>query len=144
VHVDQTTEASIARVRHHLPQDADRLLTSRVRIINVWRPIANPVAHNPLAVADYRSLNASEDLIPTAHIYPDREGATLSVRHSPAHQWYYLSDQTPDEVTLIKCFDSREDVARLTPHTAFVDTTSPANAPQRQSIEVRALVFDAE
>jgi hypothetical protein len=38
-------------------------------------------------------------------------------------------------------FDTKEDVARLTPHTAFVDPTTRADAPARQSIELRALVF---
>ncbi|KAI0051167.1 hypothetical protein FA95DRAFT_1580738 [Auriscalpium vulgare] len=105
VHVDQSFEGGIARVRRHLPEDADRLLQGRVRIINVWRPIANPVAHHPLA-----------------------------------------SNQTPDEVVLVKCFDTDETPgrARLTPHTAFLDTRSPADAPQRQLIEIRALVFDRE
>jgi hypothetical protein len=37
--------------------------------------------------------------------------------------------------------ESKEDVARLTPHTAFSDPTTPADAPARQSIELRALVF---
>jgi len=142
VHVDQTYSAGLARVRQHLPEDADRLLKGRVRIINVWRPIGNPVAHHPLAVADWRSLDPENDLIPTRHIYQDREGATFSVRYNPSHRWYYLGGQTPDEVTLIKCFDSDETKARLTPHTAFLDSTSPKDAPDRQSIEVRCLVFD--
>ncbi|KAI9443156.1 hypothetical protein H4582DRAFT_1163540 [Lactarius indigo] len=144
VHVDQTYAAGFARVRHHVPEDADRLLKGRVRIINVWRPIGNPVAHHPLAVADWRSLNPERDLVSTRHIYVDREGATFGVRHNPSHQWYYLGGQTPDEVTLIKCFDSDESKARLTPHTAFLDSTSPKDAPDRQSIEVRCLVFDEE
>ncbi|KAI0043429.1 hypothetical protein FA95DRAFT_399776 [Auriscalpium vulgare] len=144
VHVDQSFNAGIARVRRHLPEDADRLLQGRVRIINVWRPIENPVAHYPLAVADWRTVNPDNDLIETRLIYPDRDGATFSVRYNPKHQWYYQSNQTPGEVILIKCFDTDESGARLTPHTAFLDTTSPADAPQRQSIEVRALVFDRE
>jgi len=143
VHVDQTYTSSVARVHYHLGEEADRLLKSRVRIINVWRPIANPVAHNPLAVADFYSLDEENDLVSTRHIYPTREGATFSVRYNPKHKWYFLADQTPEEVTLIKCFDSDEDKARLTPHTAFLDTTSPKSAPDRQSIEVRALVFDS-
>jgi hypothetical protein len=144
VHVDQTYAAGLARVRQHAPEDADRLLKGRVRIINVWRPIGNPVAHHPLAVADWRSLNPEKDLLAVRHIYRDREGATFGVRHNPSHQWYYLGGQTPDEVTLIKCFDSDESKARLTPHTAFLDSTSPKEAPERQSIEVRCLVFDEE
>jgi hypothetical protein len=38
-------------------------------------------------------------------------------------------------------FDTKKDIARLTPHTAFTDPTTPADAPARQSIELRALVF---
>lgn len=66
------------------------------------------------------------------------------VKHNPQHRWYYLSDQTPDEVTLIKCYDSEVDKARLTPHSAFFDASSSPEAPQRESIEVRVLVFDTE
>ncbi|KAI5120123.1 hypothetical protein M0805_001891 [Coniferiporia weirii] len=144
VHIDQTFDASVARVHRHLGEDAERLLKGRVRIINVWRPIGNPVAHKPLAVADWRTLDVEHDLIPVRFIYPDRVGGTYSVKYNPKLQWHYLSDQRPDEVTLIKCFDSDESKARLTPHTAFADTSSPESAPKRQSIEVRTLVFDLE
>lgn len=42
----------------------------------------------------------------------------------------------------IKCFDSAEDgPARFAAHTGFDDPTSPPNAPARQSIELRTLVF---
>ncbi|KAF9242504.1 hypothetical protein BU15DRAFT_43785 [Melanogaster broomeanus] len=144
VHVDQTPAAAALRVQHHLGDDAERLLEGRYRIINVWRPIGNTVAHDPLAVADYRSIDPEADLVSSRLIYPNREGFTFNVNYNPRHKWYYLSDQTPDEITLIKCFDSDLDKARLTPHSAFKDNTSPPDAPQRQSIEVRALVFDSE
>jgi len=143
VHIDQTYDASIKRVHHHMKDEADALLKGRVRIINVWRPIGHPVAHKPLAVSDWRALDP-KDLVSTRHIYPDREGSTFSVSYNPNHRWWYLSGQTPDEVTLIKCFDSKEDVARLTPHSAFLDKTSPPEAPHRESIEVRTLVFSDE
>ncbi|EIW53936.1 uncharacterized protein TRAVEDRAFT_51674 [Trametes versicolor FP-101664 SS1] len=144
VHVDQAYDATVKRVHEHLPEEADRLLQSRVRLINVWRPIANPVAHKPLGVSDWRFLD-ERDLVPVRLIMRHREGRTFSVRYSPNHRWYYLSSQTPDEVTLIKCYDSEVDGrARLSPHSAFLDPTSPKDAPHRQSIEVRALVFDAD
>lgn len=47
VHAGQTYSAAIDAVYRHLGDDAERLLKGRVRIINVWKPIANPVAHNP-------------------------------------------------------------------------------------------------
>jgi hypothetical protein len=47
-----------------------------------------------------------------------------------------------DEALVFKVYDSETDGrARFTPHTSFVDPTSPANAPPRQSIEVRAFAF---
>ncbi|KAH9939814.1 hypothetical protein B0H21DRAFT_31508 [Amylocystis lapponica] len=141
VHIDQTFDASVQRVHYHLGDEAETLLKGRVRIINVWRPIGHPVAHKPLAVSDWRTLDTTHDLIPVRLIYPHREGGIFTVRYNPSHKWHYLSSQTPDEVTLIKCYDSKEDRARLTPHSAFLDATSPPEAPHRESIEVRALVF---
>lgn len=44
---------------------------------------------------------------------------------------------------MIKCFDSKLDGrARRVPHTAFVDPTVDKSERARESIEVRALVFD--
>ena len=82
-----------------------------------------------------------EELIPIKLIYPDREGETYAVRASVGHKWHYLNQQTPGEVLLIKCFDSKTDGrARRVPHTAFVDE-GHENEATRESIEVRALVF---
>jgi len=144
VHVDQTYDASVKRVYQHLGHEAERLLKGRVRIFNVWRPIRHPAAHKPLAVSDWRFLDTKHDLVSVRHIYPDREGSTFKVRYDPNHRWYYLSNQTPEEVTLIKCYDSEVDRARLAPHSAFLETISPPEAPHRESIEVRCLAFDFE
>lgn len=126
-----------------LGADAPRLLQGRVRLVNLWRPIAHAVHHSPLGLSDWRTLDA-RDLVPVRYVYPDREGATFSVRYSAAHRWWYLSGQTTGEVTLIKCYDSETGCARLTPHSAFRDSSSPQDAPHRQSIELRALLFDEE
>ena len=77
------------------------------------------------------------------------KGETLGVAPSEKHKFYYMKDMTPDEVMLLKCFDSygegmpngRKGLAVRTPHTAFIDPATPEGAPGRQSIEVRCLVF---
>lgn len=46
-----------------------------------------------------------------------------------------------DQAYVFKCYDSDKSGVRFTPHTAFVDPTTPPDAPPRESIEVRALVF---
>ena len=82
-----------------------------------------------------------DDLLPVQLIYPDRVGETFTVRPNLHHRWFYLREQTPGEVMLIKCFDSKQDGrARRAPHSAFVDQGAEAESP-RESIEVRALVF---
>jgi len=139
VHIDQSYSASKSRVPHHLPDEADRLLQTRYQIINVWRPIKK-ILKDPLAVADAHSVPES-DLIPVGLIYPTRKGETLTVRPNPDHKWYFLYGQEPDEVTLIKCFDSKLDGrARRIPHTAF-SNAAHADDYARESIEVRTLVF---
>jgi hypothetical protein len=141
VHVDQTERSGPQRVRDLLPGEADALLRGRVQIINLWRPIRGPVLDAPLAVADARSVR-SEDLVPSDLVYPDRTGEIYHVRYNPAHRWFFVRAMQPDEVLLLKCFDSAEDGrARFAPHSAFIDPTAPADAPPRESIELRALVF---
>lgn len=141
IHVDQTPAAGIARVRQHMGEEADALLKGRAQIINVWRPIRGPVLDHPLALCDWRSVDEA-DLVATDLVYPDHRGEIYSITPNPRHRWHYLSAMRPEEVLLIKCFDTATDGrARLTPHTAFADPTTPADAPPRQSIELRALVF---
>ncbi|KAI1110670.1 hypothetical protein F5Y14DRAFT_343249 [Nemania sp. NC0429] len=144
VHIDQSYSASLSRVPHHLPaEEAAELLKGRVQIINVWRPIKT-VERDPLAVADAHSVSEDE-LVPIGLIYPNRKGETLAVRHAPTQRFYYKKGLTPQEVLLIKCFDSKTDGrARRIPHTAFTDPTSKPDAPSRESIEVRCLVFHPE
>jgi hypothetical protein len=140
VHVDHTARSGPQRVRDFLPTDAEELLRGRVQVINVWRPINHPVYDAPLAVAEAGSV-PFDDLVPSDLVYPHRTGETYNVVFNPEHRWHYVKEQRPDEVLLLKCYDSRTDVARFAPHTAFVVPDAPADAPLRESIELRTLVF---
>lgn len=142
VHIDQTPSSAAARVRFHLPEEAEELLQGRYRIINVWRPLNGPVMAHPLAVADSATVR-DEDLIPVEHRYPDRTGETAAVRYNPGQNWYYWSGMKNEDRLFLKCFDSDETVGPFgrVPHTAFVDPRTPEGAIGRESIEVRALVF---
>jgi hypothetical protein len=47
-----------------------------------------------------------------------------------------------NEALVFKVYDTDPNVGvKFTAHTAFEDPTGRANAPARQSIEIRALVF---
>jgi hypothetical protein len=142
VHNDQTFVSGPRRVRDHLPaHEAAALLQGRVAIVNLWRPIRHVAASSPLALCDSRSIDP-RDLVPSDLVYPDKVGETYAFVHNERHRWYYFPLMTPDEVLLIKIYDSAgDDIARLTAHTAFDDPSSPADAPARASIELRALLF---
>ena len=143
VHVDHTAKSGPQRVRDLLPDDAEQLLRGRVQIINLWRPLRGPLLDMPLAVADAQSVRP-EQLIPSDLVYKDRVGETYSVTYDARHQWYYVPRMEADEVLLLKCYNSKTDGrARFAPHTAFADPTTPADAPPRESIELRALVLHA-
>jgi hypothetical protein len=141
VHVDHTEKSGPQRVRDFFGDEAAALLRGRVQVINLWRPITGPLRDAPLAVCDARSV-ASADLVGSDLVYRDRVGETYAVRFNPAHRWYYVPDMKRDEALLLKCYESRQDVAaRFMPHTAFEDPTAPANVLPRESIEIRTLVF---
>lgn len=90
---------------------------------------------------DARSL-AFDDLVASDLVYRDKVGETYSVKPNPEHRWYYYPHLLPEEALLLKIYDSREDAqTRLGAHTAFDDPCTPADAPPRQSIELRCLLF---
>jgi len=113
----------------------------RMMQLNLWRPIAEPVLDNALALCDASSVRPS-DLLATALRYPERQGEIYYVKFNPTHRWWYASEMRRDEVWAFKNYDSAADGrARFTPHTAF--QTRSAALPKRESVEFRAFaVFD--
>jgi hypothetical protein len=152
VHNDYTERSGPKRKREIL-EAAGRsdLADRRVAFVNLWRPIVGPVQDNPLALCAARSVSP-QDLVETdIHHFgeddlavPRHSGQIYSVRHNPAHRWFYLSDMRPDELLLLKCYDSRTDGrARFMPHTGFQNPACPPRFVPRESIEARTLVvFD--
>lgn len=78
--------------------------------------------------------------MPARIIYEDHERESWTVKPSSEHRWYFKYGQRPDEVLLIKCCDSRLDVARRAPHSAFQNSRHVDDA-WRQSIEIRTIMF---
>jgi hypothetical protein len=145
VHNDFTAKSGYSRARAELVargiDNPDELLRHRFSVVNVWRPIAEPVLESPLAVCDAQSI-APTDLVASDLVYRDRVGETYGITYNPTHRWFYFPQMQRNEALLIKCFDSVEDGrARFAAHTAFDDPTSPPDAPPRESIELRTLVF---
>jgi hypothetical protein len=142
VHNDYTEKSGPQRVRDLLSaEEAEMRLRRRFVEINVWRPIAGPVATWPLALADASTL-APDDLVTADLVYEDRTGEIFHGRYNPAHRWYWFPAMERDEAVLIKCYDSaRDGRARFSLHSAFWDPATAAGAPPRESIEIRTFAF---
>lgn len=143
-HCDQSRLAGENRILKHLGQDVlDRVLKGELKaqLINVWRPMWN-VEEYPLAVADSRTVYRGEkggapDWVESELRYETWSGQTLLITHRPEHRWYYYKGITPDQVILLKCYDSNTETR--TPHTAFVDPSTAQDARPRCSMEARVL-----
>jgi hypothetical protein len=143
-HNDFTVRSGRDRARRELEArglDADLLLRRRFSLVNLWRPIGHPVEKWPLALGDARSIRL-DDLITSDLVYRDRVGEIYALRYNPDQHWFYFPYLRPEEALLIKVYDSAENgPARFSAHSAFADPTSRADAPERESIEVRMLVI---
>lgn len=130
--------------------------------ISVWRPLEHPVRDCPLALCDNSSIGP-RDLIAADHYRETFAGEALYMVHNPEHRWYYLNEQTKDEVLVFKIHDSgdvpakcelssstptpQEELTNVVgvgcPHTSFRTDVVDENMKPRESIEVRFLVFSA-
>jgi len=155
-HVDFTersahriAEAVYRRV-HPTGRGYDRFIA-----FSLWRALSPPPQDMPLALCDGRTVRDDEgthntkvdvDEIPTGDaLFAPIEGeenmsAATIFHHSPDHRWWYFPDMTPDEVILIKFYDSDHRGAWRCPHTAFRDTTRP-DAKPRRSMEFRGIAY---
>jgi hypothetical protein len=144
VHNDYTARSGVKRLRDHFandPSEAEKLLQRRFAIVNVWRSIAGTVYNHPLALCDATTVRP-EDLASVERRAEERTGELQVALHDPGHRWYYFPEMRMDEALLFKTFDSGTDGrARFTIHSSFEVPDAPIDAPPRESIETRCLVF---
>ena len=145
VHMDYTDNTTWDRyLALHGARVPER--ASRVYALNFWRPLSACVDDNPLAVCDARTVQP-EDLLETVvygygadtYSWHDIGIETFSVSASGRHRWYYYPGMTPDDVLVIKSFDSRGVIGNACPHASFAHP-DPKEVPRR-SIELRVLCF---
>jgi len=134
------------------PHRVDDLLAGRFAIVNVWRNIKKtPLQRLPLGLCDGSSV-PKNDIVTFEIRYKDRVGENYFAGKSDGHRWYYFPDMVRDEAILLKCWDSAgKDFAppeciKTVPstfsiHTAFEDPSTPPEADDRESIEVRTVAF---
>ena len=141
VHNDYTSKSGFVCLREQLDAEADALARRRFQIINVWRPLNDPVEDYPLALVDARSLKP-ENIVDTERRAPNHVGEIQLALHDPEKRWFYYSAMHSGEVLVFKTFDSIAGGTQpCSIHTAIQLADAPADAKPRESIEVRAFVF---
>jgi hypothetical protein len=71
----------------------------------VWKPLRGPLRDWPLAICDYSTLSR-DDLIQVDEVHREGILESNSVQYNTSQKWYYLSDQTADEVLIFRSADS--------------------------------------
>ncbi|KAH7319463.1 hypothetical protein BKA65DRAFT_514569 [Rhexocercosporidium sp. MPI-PUGE-AT-0058] len=121
----------------------------RYGIFSIWRPWET-VKRDPLALMATPESDLQFAILPRT--YKDRKGHVKEYysenplvrvpKEGQVHEWWYLSEQSPEEVYAIKFYDSeglrRGDgsVRMMCPHSAFT-IEGTEDAPARRSSELR-------
>jgi glutathione S-transferase len=141
VHCDYTAESGPLRVQQLLgEEEGAEKLKRRVAFINVWKPIYQKVEERPLAMCDVTS-SPTDDFFKLYLRYRDRTGENYVMRHNDQHKWWYFPGMTPEQVILLKTYESESDRARFVGHSAFEDPETRKDAKMRESCEIRTICF---
>ena len=141
VHNDYTPSSGFTCLEQKVGAGSEALAKGRFQIVNVWRPLVDPVEDYPLALCDARSLGPN-DVVDVERRSPTHTGEIQLAVHSAGQRWYYYPAMRPDEVITIKTFDSLNGGnTSCSIHTAIKLPDAPHNAKPRESIETRSLLF---
>ncbi|KAG5820385.1 hypothetical protein H9Q74_000615 [Fusarium xylarioides] len=141
VHCDFSQDGGRERMEMHLlPEELEALNSGKVKakIVNVWRPL-DVVKCAPLILADRRTVKRT-DVFEVQKVLPDKLEKANYLNHEPYQKWYYMSDQSPEDVAIFTTWEERDDLefADCSPHGA---ASSYLGSKPRESIEVRFIVF---
>ena len=132
---------NFGREQHYTEEEADAKMSRRFVSINLAKPMET-IEQYPFVLCAWPSF-AKQSYITNYRVYDDRVGETTRFTNRPDHEWYWIPQQTPTEVSMLKCYDSITDgsVSRWSFHTACIDPTAPDDAACRKNVVVRAYVF---
>ena len=132
---------NFGREQHYTEAQAEARMSRRFMSINLAKPMET-VQQNPFVLCAWPSF-ADQPYITNYRVYDDRVGETTRFTYRPEHEWYWVPQQTPSEVSMLKCYDSMTDgsVSRWSFHSACIDPTAPEGAPCRKNVVVRSFVF---
>ncbi|OCF32328.1 hypothetical protein I316_05996 [Kwoniella heveanensis BCC8398] len=137
-HVDQNAEWGFELCGKAIGTPAEHF--KRCQIVNLWRPLHGPVTNAPLAMVSGRTVQDDD-----RGTHASQFGYGHDLHHSQGQRWAYIRHQMPDEVILLKCYDTEQGAdgeVKWCGHSAVqVDNDADGIAEDlvrpRESIEVR-------
>ncbi|KAI0190347.1 hypothetical protein F4808DRAFT_453878 [Astrocystis sublimbata] len=142
-HIDFTVDDGERMIRLMYPDQADEILQGGWNLINAWRPLRGPSNDWPLGICDARTINHNTDTMPSDVVYEKWVTENLQVHFRDTQEWYYLPDQTEDEVLIFKSAEGSPDKSQAVPHGSFDNPLVDGSEPPRESIDSRYLVLYA-
>ena len=126
---------------------SDLANASRLMVLQFWRNIGDQNPDRPLALCDASTVQRDEMIpIPVSEYGGQKLDFYAFAVRAPddvnRHHWYTFPTLNTEETLMFRTYDSlceEEGRAFYTPHTAFRDPTVGPQAPQRESVEMRAL-----
>lgn len=138
VHNDYSTSGARQRLRDILGDErARQFQAGHYGFVNVWRPVEHTIKTSPLGFIHPDSVNV-DDWMTIKLIYPDRIGQILGVAANKNHDWFFLSQMTPNEVTIFNIYDNQG--RPFLAHSALDMANTDNVTTPRKSIESRTLV----
>ncbi|KAK8084483.1 hypothetical protein PG997_005754 [Apiospora hydei] len=105
-HIDFTVREGERMIHALFGGNADQVLQSRWQIINAWRPIKGPLNDWPLGLCDTRTVDFQSDTMPGDIVFREFFTENIQVHYNSKQVWYWLPEQTVDEVLLFKSAES--------------------------------------
>ncbi|SMR43160.1 unnamed protein product [Zymoseptoria tritici ST99CH_1E4] len=118
-HIDYTNAEVEERLRNYFGDQAEDFKKRHFQVVNIWKPLIGPLRDYPLAYCDAKSVNQDTDLLTVDEVFPKMVNEIYQVLYSPNHKWYWLPDQTPEEVVIFAGYDSRKGQSVAVPHCSF-------------------------
>ncbi|KAI1211997.1 GA4 desaturase [Annulohypoxylon truncatum] len=120
----------------------------RWALYSIWRPL-KIVDRDPLAVIGQGSFS-KEDCVPVDIYFPclgmgtnERHlSESLVIRYSENHKWHWIDKQTPEEVLILRFFDSDAEGGFVAGGGSFhssLELPGTENEAPRESLEIRCL-----
>jgi hypothetical protein len=94
---------NFGREQRYTEAEADAKMSRRFLSINLAKPMET-VRQNPFVLCSWPSF-ADQPYITNYRIYDDRVGETTRFTYRPSHEWYWIPQQRPTEVSMLKCYD---------------------------------------